>query len=62
MANLTIDVDWQISNEGVTVIGNDANRFDAHRQSDTLGPYPPTESDGPDETNGAPGPSERAAK
>lgn len=61
MANLTVDVDWQIDTKGVTVIGNDANRFDAQRQSSTLGPEFEMSADGPTETNGEPGPSPRAS-
>lgn len=48
-------IDWPISNAGEQVIGNGANRFDVWRQSDTLGPYPPTAETGPPETNGEPG-------
>ena len=44
-----------ISNEGEEVVGNDANRFDAWRQTGTLGPEPPTAETGPPETNGEPG-------
>lgn len=44
-----------IATEGVAVVGNSANRFDCWRQSETLGPYPPTADDGPPETNGDPG-------
>ena len=44
-----------ISKDGEEVIGNNANRFDAWRQSDTLGPQPPTAETGPPETNGEPG-------
>lgn len=60
MANLTIDVPWQISTEGVTVIGNNSNRFDTQRQSTTLGPEPPPADSGPDETEGEPGMAPRA--
>ncbi len=52
--------DTVIATDGVEVVGNDANRFDAQRQSTTLGPMPPTADDGPEETNGEPGPSPRA--
>jgi hypothetical protein len=51
----TIDVNWEIATTGVTVIGNDANRFDVSTQSDTLGPYPAAASTGSEETNGEPG-------
>lgn len=54
MADITVDVNWEIEPARETP-GNDANRFDAWRQSGTLGPYPPTEPDGPEETNGEPG-------
>lgn len=47
--------DSMISTEGQEVIGNDANRFDAWRQTGTLGPTPPTAETGPPETNGEPG-------
>ena len=33
-------------------LGNGANRFDVWRQSQTLGPQPPTADSGPPETNG----------
>lgn len=46
----TVNVDWQISGEGVETVGNDANRFDAWRQSETLGPTPATAPTGPPET------------
>lgn len=51
---ITIDVNWNIATEGVTVIGNDANRFDVPTQSDTLGPYPSGSAPAM-ETNGEPG-------
>lgn len=44
-----------IATEGVSVVGNEANRFDCWRQSGTLGPEPPTADSGPPETNGQPG-------
>jgi hypothetical protein len=52
-----------ISTEGEEVVGNDANRFDAFRQSTTLGPEPATESSGPPEQNGGThaGPPPRAS-
>lgn len=51
-------IDWQISDAGKTVVGNDANRFDAWRQSDTFGPMPPTAETGPPETSGGSAPPE----
>lgn len=54
MADITVNVDWKIATEGVTVIGNDQGRFDTWRQNATLGPQPPTANDGPPETNGTP--------
>lgn len=44
--------DTVISTDGQEVQGNDANRFDTHRQSDTLGPQPPPAASGPPETGG----------
>jgi len=41
-----------ISTEGQEVIGNNANRFDAWRQTGTLGPEPETPSTAPPETGG----------
>jgi hypothetical protein len=57
---MALNKDTVISTAGEEVIGNGANRFDAHRQSTTLGPEPPTADDGPPETNGEPGASPRA--
>lgn len=51
MADITVDVDWQIL-PATEVIGNGANRFDTWRQSDTLGPQPPSAESGPPETGG----------
>lgn len=61
MANLTVDVPWQIATEGVTVIGNDSNRFEVHQQTGTLGPEPGSEMDGPPEKRGSFAPSPRAS-
>lgn len=51
MADITVDVDWQIL-PATEVPGNNANRFDAWRQSGTLGPEPESPSSGPPETGG----------
>lgn len=57
-------INWEIANNEVlqsAEIGNGSNRFDAWRQSDTLGPQPPTAETGPPETNGEPGTPPSAA-
>jgi len=55
MANLTVDVNWQISSEGKEEIGNSANRFDTWRQgNESLGPNNPMADSGPPETDGNP--------
>jgi len=52
MADITVDVDWAIL-PATEVPGNNANRFDCWRQSDTLGPQPPTAETGPPEQGGS---------
>lgn len=42
-----------ISTAGEEVQGNGANRFDAWRQDDTLGPQPPVAESAPPETGGS---------
>lgn len=58
---MAVNRDSMIATEGVEVVGNNANRFDAWRQSGTLGPTPPTADDGPPETNGDPGETPKAS-
>ena len=45
------DVNWRLK-EPETVPGNNANRFDTQRQSETLGPNNPMADSGPPETGG----------
>ena len=52
MPGITTDVDWKIL-PPESVPGNNANRFDTNRQSDTLGPDNPMADSAPDETDGA---------
>jgi hypothetical protein len=46
-----------LSTEGEEPQGNGANRFDAHTQTGTLGPTPPTAESGPPEQGGSGVPS-----
>lgn len=47
-----VDRNTMISTEGEEVVGNGANRFDAHRQSGTLPPPVESADDAPPETGG----------
>ena len=51
MADVSINVNWEIATTGVSVMGNDAHRTDATRQTTTFGPEPP-EQGFPPETSG----------
>ena len=44
-----VDVNWRIE-PAEEQPGNDANRFDTWRQTETLGPYPEVPATGPPET------------
>ena len=48
--------DTMISTEGEEVKGNDANRFDQHSQSGTIGPEPESPSTASPETGGGEAP------
>jgi hypothetical protein len=47
----TVTVDWKIL-PAEQILGNEANKFDTWRQSDTLGPHPPSPDEPPPETDG----------